>query len=92
MFMFTVSKLVDQKRNLAGYSPQNERPQGEILIHGDNVALGYYKNQEKTNEDFITIDDKKRWFATGDIGEFREDGSLCIIGQLWVFYLKIGGP
>lgn len=65
----------------AGYSPQNERPQGEILIHGDNVALGYYKNQEKTNEDFITIDDKKRWFATGDIGEFREDGSLCIIDR-----------
>jgi long-chain acyl-CoA synthetase len=49
------------------------------LIHGDNVAQGYYKNPEKTKEDFIELDGK-RWFATGDIGEFRADGSLCIIG------------
>ncbi|CAD5215880.1 unnamed protein product [Bursaphelenchus okinawaensis] len=64
----------------AGYSPENEVPQGEILITGDNVALGYYNNEEKTNEDFITIDDK-RYFATGDIGEFRWDGSLRVIDR-----------
>ncbi|KAI1725442.1 AMP-binding enzyme domain-containing protein [Ditylenchus destructor] len=64
----------------AGYSPSNETPQGEILIHGDNVAIGYYKNEEKTKEDFISINGK-RWFATGDIGEFRADGSLCIIDR-----------
>lgn len=62
---------------LAGYSPYNTPPQGEILIHGDNVAKGYYKINE--NEDFIELDGKK-WFASGDIGEFRSDGSLCIIG------------
>lgn len=71
---------------LAGYSPFNTPPQGEILIHGDNVAQGYYKNEEKTNEDFIHVDGK-RWFATGDIGEFRSDGSLCIIGELTLFLL-----
>ena len=65
----------------AGYTPSNTPPQGEILIHGANVALGYYKNEEKTKEDFIELDGK-RWFATGDIGEFRSDGSLCIIGLL----------
>lgn len=64
----------------AGYSPRNTPPQGEILIHGDNVAQGYYKNPEKTKEDFIELDGK-RWFATGDIGEFRADGSLCIIDR-----------
>lgn len=64
----------------AGYSPKNDVPQGEILIHGDNVCLGYYKNEEKTKEDFITIDGK-RYFATGDIGEFRGDGSLRVIGE-----------
>lgn len=63
-----------------GYSPDNERPQGEILIHGDHVAVGYYKNEEKTKEDFVEIGGK-RWFATGDIGEFREDGSLRIIDR-----------
>ncbi|KAI6214736.1 AMP-binding domain-containing protein [Aphelenchoides besseyi] len=64
----------------ANYSPNNEVPQGEILINGDNVALGYYKNEEKTNEDFIKLDGK-RYFATGDIGEFRSDGSLRIIDR-----------
>lgn len=42
--------------------------------------MGYYKNEAKTKEDFIEIGGK-RWFATGDIGEFREDGSLRIIGS-----------
>ncbi|KHJ99260.1 AMP-binding enzyme [Oesophagostomum dentatum] len=83
----------------AGYSPKNERPQGEILIGGKNVALGYFKNEEKTKvglfyfgflfastpnesqEDFV-YRNNKRYFATGDIGEFREDGSLMIIGKL----------
>jgi long-chain acyl-CoA synthetase len=66
----------------AGYSPSNKpRPQGEILIHGANVSPGYYKNPAKTSEDFFVLpEDGKRWFATGDIGEFREDGSLRIIG------------
>uniref|UniRef100_A0A914DF01 long-chain-fatty-acid--CoA ligase n=1 Tax=Acrobeloides nanus TaxID=290746 RepID=A0A914DF01_9BILA len=64
----------------AGYSPKNDPPQGEVLIHGSNIALGYYKNEEKTREDFITINGK-RWFASGDIGEFRADGSLRIIDR-----------
>ncbi|KAF8354661.1 acs-17 [Pristionchus pacificus] len=64
----------------AGYSPHNEVPQGEILIGGGQVALGYYKNEEKTKEDFVTVNGK-RYFATGDIGEFRPDGSLKIIDR-----------
>ncbi|KAK0396776.1 hypothetical protein QR680_001849 [Steinernema hermaphroditum] len=64
----------------AGYSPINETPQGEILIGGGNVAIGYYNNAEKTAEDFITVNGR-RYFATGDIGEFRSDGSLKIIDR-----------
>ncbi|KAI6241679.1 AMP-dependent synthetase/ligase domain-containing protein [Aphelenchoides fujianensis] len=64
----------------AGYSPSNDPPQGEILLHGDHVSSGYFKNEEKTKEDFITLDGK-RYFATGDIGEFRSDGSLKIIDR-----------
>lgn len=69
------------------YSPYNRAAQGEILIGGDNVALGYFKNEEKTREDFIEIDGR-RYFATGDIGEFRPDGSLKIIGKHGVFFLS----
>lgn len=43
------------------------------------MALGYWKQPEKTAEDFVVIDGV-RYFATGDIGEVREDGSFKIIG------------
>lgn len=72
----------------AGYSPKNTPPQGEILISGPNIAQGYFKNEEKTKEEFVTIKGK-RFFATGDIGEFREDGSLKIIGMFVIQSLHI---
>ena len=50
-------------------------PRGEIHVGGNNVALGYYKNPEKTIEDFYD-EDGLRWFRTGDIGEFDQDGVL----------------
>ncbi|CAI5454464.1 unnamed protein product [Caenorhabditis angaria] len=74
------TKILLREWSEAGYSPKNNPPQGEILINGPNVAQGYYKNEEKTREEFLIIDGK-RFFATGDIGEFREDGSLKIIDR-----------
>uniref|UniRef100_A0A0K0EST5 long-chain-fatty-acid--CoA ligase n=1 Tax=Strongyloides stercoralis TaxID=6248 RepID=A0A0K0EST5_STRER len=64
----------------ANYSPLNNPPQGEILIHGSNVCEGYYKNPEKTKEEFVIINNK-RYFCTGDIGEIRNDGSIKIIDR-----------
>ncbi|KAF8356857.1 acs-4 [Pristionchus pacificus] len=62
------------------YSPFNEPPQGEIMITGPNISAGYWKQPEKTAEDFVEYKGK-RYFATGDIGEWREDGSLLIIDR-----------
>lgn len=45
------------------------------------MALGYYKMPEKTKEDFFTDEEGCRWFRTGDIGEFYEDGTLKIIDR-----------
>ncbi|WP_281542822.1 AMP-dependent synthetase/ligase [Maribacter aestuarii] len=42
--------------------------EGEILAHGPNVMLGYYKKPEINERVFKTIDGK-RWFCTGDIGK-----------------------
>ncbi|VDK33502.1 unnamed protein product, partial [Anisakis simplex] len=44
------------------------------------ISPGYWKQPEKTAEEFVTIDGV-RYFATGDIGEMREDGSLLIIDR-----------
>jgi len=56
------------------------RPRGEICIGGATVARGYFKNEEKTAQDFFE-DSGKRWFRTGDIGEVRENGSVRIIDR-----------
>lgn len=57
-------------------------PRGEIVIGGDNISEGYYKLPDKTKEDFFSKDGKK-WFRTGDIGEFHPDGAIKIIGKLY---------
>lgn len=55
-------------------------PRGEIVIGGSSVAKGYFKNEEKTREDFY-MEDGKQWFKSGDIGEMDKDGSLKIIDR-----------
>ncbi len=49
----------------------------EIVVEGQNVFKGYYKNEEKTKEAF----DKNGRFKTGDIGSFDKDGYLYITGR-----------
>lgn len=57
------------------------RPRGEILVGGDNVAVGYYKLPELNAQAFVEKDGV-RWFRTGDIGEFDESGCLRIIDRM----------
>ena len=50
---------------------------GEICMRGPCVSVGYYKNAEKTSEEF----DAEGFFHTGDIGQFTEDGVIQIVDR-----------
>jgi len=50
---------------------------GELWVKGDNVMMGYYNAQEKTDE--VLVDG---WFATGDLAKFDAHGKLIICGRL----------
>ncbi|XP_068174186.1 long-chain-fatty-acid--CoA ligase 3a [Antennarius striatus] len=62
-------------------STDKPRPRGEVLIGGPNITMGYYQSFTRSQDDFFTDDDGQRWFCTGDIGEFQEDGCLKIIDR-----------
>ncbi|XP_078544919.1 long-chain-fatty-acid--CoA ligase 4 isoform X2 [Lissotriton helveticus] len=73
-------KLKDWKEG--GYTSRDTpHPRGEIIIGGPNVSMGYFKNEEKTKEDFSVDENGQRWFSTGDIGEIHSDGCLQIIDR-----------
>jgi long-chain acyl-CoA synthetase len=60
---------------------------GEILVKGPNVMLGYYNNQMATDE----VIDKEGWFHTGDIGIFQEEKFLKITDRKKEIFKTSGG-
>ena len=59
---------------------------GEILVKGENVMLGYW-NKKKETEDII----KDGWLYTGDIGEITQDGNLKITNRKKEIIVNLGG-
>lgn len=58
----------------------NENGEGEVLIKSPTLMLGYYEDEDATN-DCIEIIDNERWFRSGDIGYLDKDGFLYITGR-----------
>ena len=55
--------------------------QGEIVICGPQVFLGYWRNDEATAQAFVEIDGQ-RFFRSGDLGTIDEDGYFFITDRL----------
>ena len=59
---------------------------GEILVKGENVMLGYL-NMKKETDDII----KNGWLHTGDIGEITKEGNLKITDRKKEIIVNLGG-
>lgn len=68
-------------------STDPENIPGEIQVKGDNVFIGYYKNQEATDAAFTS----DGWFRTGDMGVIDSDGYLHLRGRLKCMILGPSG-
>lgn len=53
---------------------------GELWIGGYGVAKGYRGDRKLTEQKFI-LDSKGRWYRTGDLGRFWQDGTIEFLGR-----------
>ncbi|GFE55346.1 fatty acyl- synthetase 3 [Babesia ovis] len=60
-----------------GYYADQKVPRGELLIRGNSVMKGYYRNQKATDE--VIIDG---WLHTGDVVEIQPSGAIRIIDRV----------
>lgn len=83
--MQSVGKMYDiNECKILAEEPSDE---GEILMRGRNVFMGYMFDEEKTQETF----DEDGWLHSGDIGYLDPDGYLFISGRIKEIIITAGG-
>ena len=65
----------------------NEAGIGEILVKGENVMMGYYKNPDATNAAFT----EDGWLRTGDLGRLDKKKNIYIKGRCKTMFLGASG-
>ncbi len=88
----TVNRFESENRRVGSIGPLIDNVEvkladdGEILVKGPNVTIGYYKHPELTAESM-----KDGWFHTGDIGQWVEDRFLKITDRKKEIFKTSGG-
>ena len=76
--VIAVNPVTDSRKGTVGKVLHNVQVKiaedGEILVRGESISQGYYKNPEATQAAY----DADGWFRTGDIGELTVDGYLKV--------------
>ncbi len=73
----SAGKLVDTLEAKIEWQEDKEGEVGEICVRGENVMLGYYKNEQATKQ---TIDEEG-WLHTGDLGYIDDENFVFIKGR-----------
>ncbi|MBQ6813935.1 MAG: acyl--CoA ligase [Lachnospiraceae bacterium] len=60
---------------------------GELCFNAPNTMIGYYNNEQATNETIKEHSDGKRWLHTGDLGLIDEDGFIHFEGRIKRIYI-----
>ena len=84
---YSCGRILEGIMELKIDSPQPFDVPGEILVRGENVMYGYYKNKEAT-EDAL---DAEGWLHTGDMGVTDKDGFIYIKGRYKSMLLSSNG-
>lgn len=83
----SVGKIIPKYMSVRIASDDPQNLPGEIQVKGENVMLGYYKNDVITSE----VLDPDGWLHTGDIGTLDPDGTIYIKGRCKTMILGASG-
>lgn len=63
-------------------APEHDLREGELLVGGTGLALGYLNDERRTAEKFVIDSNGDRWYRTGDLVRLRDDGAAVFIGRV----------
>ncbi len=80
-------KVITKNLEVKIMSSDPQNIPGEILVRGEHVMVGYYKNEEATE----AVLDNEGWLHTGDLGVIDPDDTLYIKGRCKTMILSSSG-
>lgn len=82
----SVGMILDNIRLKLDHREGMQEDEGEILVQGDNVMMGYYNNPEATSSTIIN-----GWLYTGDVGKIEDNKFLKITDRVKELFKTSGG-